>query len=156
MKAYSVEFRKRIVIAHLVEKISIRKVAAQFAVSKSLVQKLVNQQKTEGNLQPKQTGKPQLSHLRNAEPEVKALVAAHPDATLAELCELFAVQTGNWVSQSAMCRCLQKLGLNRKKKLGTVAKLRQKEFKISEWNIGRKSNISSQKTSCFWMKLEFY
>jgi putative transposase len=46
-----------------------------------------------------------------------------------ELCELFAQKTGNWVSQAAMCRCLQKLGLTRKKKLGTVGKLRQKEFK---------------------------
>ena len=129
MKAYSVEFRKRIVIAHLVEKMSIRKVAIKFAVSKSLVQKLINQQRTEGNLQPKQRGKPQFSYLTNAEQEVKALVAAHPDATIAELCELFASQTGNWVSQSAMCRYLQKLGLNRKKKLGTVGKRRQKESK---------------------------
>ncbi|MCL1474279.1 helix-turn-helix domain-containing protein [Argonema antarcticum] len=130
MKAYSVEFRKRIVVAHLVEKMSIRKVATRFAVSKSLVQKLVNQQRTEGNLQPKQTGKPQFSYLTSAEPEIKALVAEHPDATLAELCELFAVKTGNWVSQSALCRYLQKLGLNRKKKLGTVAKRQQKEFKF--------------------------
>jgi len=117
MKAYSVEFRKRIVVAHLVEKMSIRKVATKFAVSKSLVQKLVNQQRTEGNLQPKKTGKPQFSYLTNAEPEIKALVADHPDATIAELCELFAVKTGNWVSKSAMCRYLQKLGLNRKKNL---------------------------------------
>lgn len=129
MKAYSVEFRKRIVIAHLVEKMSIRKVATKFAVSKSLVQKLVKQQQTEGDLQPKQTGKPQFSYLKNAEIEVKALVGDHPDATLAELCELLAIKTGNWVSQSAMCRYLQKLGLNRKKKLGIVAKRRQKEFK---------------------------
>ncbi len=129
MKAYSLEFRKRIVVAHLVEKMSIRKVATKFAVSKSLVQKLVNLQRTEGNLQPKQRGKPQFSYLTNASSEVKALVADHPDATIAELCELFAVKTGNWVSQSIMCRYLQKLGLHRKKKLGTVAKRRQKESK---------------------------
>jgi len=54
--------------------------------------------------------------LTSAELEVKALVADHPDATLVELCELFAIKTGNWVSRAAMCRCLQKLGLNRKKK----------------------------------------
>ena len=129
MKAYSVEFRKRIVIAHLVEKMPIRKVATKFAVSTSVVQKLVNLQRTEGDLQPKQRGKPQFSHLTNAESEVKVLVAEHPDATLVELCELFAIKTGNWVSRSAMCRCLQKLGLNRKKKAGTLAKPRQKESK---------------------------
>jgi putative transposase len=58
---------------------------------KSLVQKLVKQQQMEGNLQSKQSGKPQLGHLTNAEAEVKALVAEHPDATLMELCELFAL-----------------------------------------------------------------
>jgi transposase len=46
-----------------------------------------------------------------------------------EFCELFAEKTGNWVSRAAMCRCLQKLELNRKKKHGTVVKLRQKESK---------------------------
>jgi transposase len=51
MKAYSLDFREKIVKAHLTEKISIRKVASQFGVSKSLVQKLVKQKQTEGNLQ---------------------------------------------------------------------------------------------------------
>ena len=67
--------------------------------------------------------------MTSAELEVKALVADHPDATLVELCELFAIKTGNWVSRAAMCRCLQKLGLNRKKKPGTVAKPGLKESK---------------------------
>ena len=129
MKAYSVDLRQKIVTAHLTEKMSIRKVAIRFAVSKSLVQKLVKLQQTQENLQPLQRGKPQFSHLTNAEPFVKALVREHPDATLVELCELFAIKTGNWVSRTAMCRCLQKLGLNRKKKHGTVAKLPQKESK---------------------------
>jgi hypothetical protein len=66
-----------------------------------------------------------------------------------ELCELFAQKTGNWVSRAAMCRYLQKLELNRKKKHGTVAKLRQKESKNREWTIGIKSRISSHKTSVF-------
>ena len=43
-------------------------------------------------------------------------MAAHPDATRVELCELFAKKTGNWVGRTAMCSALQKLGLNRKKK----------------------------------------
>jgi hypothetical protein len=38
---------------------SIRKVADQFNVSKSLVQKLLKQQQIEENLQSKQRGKPQ-------------------------------------------------------------------------------------------------
>ena len=129
MKAYSLALRKKIVTAYLVGKMSIRKVADQFNVSKSLVQKLVKQQQTEGNLQSKPRGKPQVSHLTSSDVEVREIVAEHPDATLVELCELFAQKTGNWVSRAAMCRYLQKLQLNRKKKPGTVAKLRQKESK---------------------------
>lgn len=41
MKAYSVDLREKIVAAHIEEKISIRQVAIRFAVSKSLLQKLV-------------------------------------------------------------------------------------------------------------------
>ena len=115
--------------AHLVEKMSIRKVATRFCVSKSLVQKLIKQQRFEGSLQPKPRGKPQFSHLSNGETEVRELVVEHPDTTLVELCELFAEKTGHWVSRAAMCRSLQKLELHRKKKYGTVAKPRQKESK---------------------------
>jgi putative transposase len=129
MKAYSIDLREKIVTAYLQGNTSIRKVAVRFTVSKSLVQKLVNQQRIDGNLQPKQRGKPQFSHLKNAEPALKELVAENPDATLVELCELFAVKTGNWVSRTAMCRSLQKLRLNRKKKQYGVAKQLQKESK---------------------------
>ena len=54
-------------------------------------------------------------------------MAAHPDATLLELCELFAEKTGNWVGRTAMCNALQKLGLNRKKKQRGVPKQELKE-----------------------------
>lgn len=127
MKAYSIDIREKIVTAHLENHNSIRKVASIFSVSKSLVQKLVRQQKLEGNLQPKQPGKPRLSYLTNAEVELRELVSEHPDATLVELCEFFADKTGNWVGRSAMCQALQKIGLNRKKKQKEVVKPRQKE-----------------------------
>jgi putative transposase len=115
MKTSSPDLREKIVTAHREQKISIRQVALQFAVSKSLVQKLVKQQKTEGNLQPKRRGKPQFSHLTHAAAQIQTLVAEHPDATLLELCELFANDSGHWVSRTAMYRYLQKLGLKRKK-----------------------------------------
>lgn len=128
MKSYSIELREKIVTAHLQKNLSIRKVANIFSVTKSLVQKLVKQQKLEGNLQPKPRGKPQFSHLTNAEVELRGLIQSYPDATLMELCELFADKTGNWVGRSAMCRALQKLGLNRKKKQSEALKQEQKEF----------------------------
>ena len=130
MKAYSADLRSKIVKAHLNENRSIRQVAASFSVSKSLVQKLVKQQRNEGNVERKRPGKPQLSYLNNAEAQeqLKGLVAEYQDATLAELCELFAQLTGNWVSTTAMCRWLQKLRLSRKKKRGRVARLRPIEY----------------------------
>ncbi|MGB3758610.1 MAG: transposase [Rivularia sp. (in: cyanobacteria)] len=129
MKAYSIDLREKIVAAHIQNKVSQRKVAIQFGVSKSLVQKLVKQQKIDGNLQPKKRGKPQFSYLTDAEADLRELVALNHDATIVELCELFAVKTGNWVSRTAMCRCLQKFGLNRKKKHCGVVKQQQKESK---------------------------
>ena len=56
-------------------------------------------------------------------------MADHQEATRGELCELFAIKTGNWVSRTAMCRCVHKLALHGKKKYGTVVKPRQKESK---------------------------
>ncbi|MEH2181674.1 helix-turn-helix domain-containing protein [Nostoc sp.] len=129
MKAYSIDLREKIVAAHIQEKISIRQVAIRFAVSKSLVQKLVKQQKVDGNLEPIKRGKPHFSHLTNAEAELRELVVENYDATIVELCELFAVKTGNWVSRTGMCRCLQKLGLNRKKKHCGVVKQQLQESK---------------------------
>lgn len=149
MKAYSLDIRKKIVTAHLVEKMSIRKVAVRFAVSKSLVQKLVKQQQTEGSLQPKQRGKPQFSYLTNASEEVKTLVAEHPDATLVELCELFAQKTGNWVSRTAMCRCLQKLGLNRKKKRVQQPSGDRKSPKIKSGVLGKNQRYRARKPRIF-------
>jgi transposase len=78
---------------------------------------------------PKRGESPDSALTANAEAKVRALVAEYPDATLVELSELLLQQTGNWVSRTALCRYLQKLGLNRKKKHGTVAKLEQKEYK---------------------------
>jgi transposase len=52
MKSYSLDLRSKIVAAHLAEKMSIRKVATRFGVTKSLVQKLVKQQQASGSLLP--------------------------------------------------------------------------------------------------------
>jgi transposase len=61
MKSYSLDLRSKIVTGHLVEKMSIRNVASRFGVTKSLVQKLVKQQQSEGNLVAKKRGKPRFS-----------------------------------------------------------------------------------------------
>lgn len=52
MKAYSVEFREKVVKAYEQGNTSIRKVAARFDVSKSWVQKLLQKKKYKRNLNP--------------------------------------------------------------------------------------------------------
>jgi hypothetical protein len=49
------------------------------------------QQQNEANLQRKQRGKREFSHLTNAEVFVKALVADDREATRVKLCKLFAL-----------------------------------------------------------------
>jgi putative transposase len=137
------------VAAHLVEKMSIRKVATRFSVSNSLVQQLIKQQRSEGSLQPKPRGKPQLSHLTNAETEVRTLVAEYPDATLLELCELFAIKTGHWVSRTALCRYLQKLGLHRKKNMVQSPSRDRKSRKIKIRVLGKNPRYRARKSGIF-------
>ena len=52
-----------------------------------------------------------------------------------ELCELFAIKTGNWVSRTAMCRCVQKLGVHRKKiwYSSQAATERVQKFTLEYW-----------------------
>jgi transposase len=61
MKAYSVDFRQKIVDTYFNEKISIAKVAERFCVAKSFVQKIIKQWRETGDLNPrKSTGGQQL------------------------------------------------------------------------------------------------
>ena len=53
MKAYSIEFRKKIVKAYEQGDTSVRKVATRFDVSKAFVQKILKQKQTTGHVQPK-------------------------------------------------------------------------------------------------------
>jgi transposase len=67
-----------------------------------------------------------------------------------ELCELLGQRTGKWVSRTALCRYLQKLGLNRKKKHGTVAFAgteRVQKLRVEYWEKIR--NIEAQNKRIF-------
>jgi transposase len=91
------------------------------------VQKLLRQNRETGNLIPKQArgGKP--SQLAGHEKEIQNLVEEHPDYTLAEYCETWEDRGGTRMSESVMCRFLQKLKLTRKKKTRRNRKLQTPE-----------------------------
>lgn len=114
MRPYSQDLREKIVTAVESGQSSVRKTAQRFSVSPGLVQKLVSQKRTQGHLQPRQQGG-STSPLQPYYSQLQQLVAQKPDATIREYCELMGEATGVWLSQSAMCRTLQKLNLPRKK-----------------------------------------
>jgi transposase len=114
MKPYSLDLREKIVSAIETGESSFRKTAQHFSVSKSCVQKLVAQKRTEGHVLPRKQGG-SVSSVTEHQDQLLAIFEKQTDATLAEYCELLFDATGLWVSQSTMCRTLQRLNLARKK-----------------------------------------
>ena len=119
MKAYSIDLRKKIVNAYARGGTSIRKVALQFGVAKSYVQKLIQLQRVQGHLEPKKQGGVMKGRLDDYSSELVQMVQSDPDATLLEF----------WVCASVMCCALQKQELTRKKRLYVAAKRKHKESK---------------------------
>ncbi len=138
MKAYSIDFREKIVKAYAQGNTSIRKVAFRFDVSKALVQKLLKQQKIQGHVQPGKQGGTIKSELNGYETQLALMVEKKPDATLSEYCEYWGETHGSWVSTSTMCRALKRQLLTRKKRLYVAAKVQQKESKNLDVSIGSK------------------
>ena len=115
MKAYSVDFREKIISAIKEGNSSVRKIAQRFGVSKNFVQKLVTQKRTKGHIIPGKQGGSMVSPVMKYKAQLIAIFERRNDATLAEYCELLYDETGLWVSQSTMCRTFQRLNLPRKK-----------------------------------------
>lgn len=129
MKPYSIDLREKIVNAYERGGTSVRKVAAQFGVAKSYVQKLLQLKRTQGHLEPKKQGGTIKGKLNDRGSELAAMVESYPDATLSEYCEYFGEKYNVWVCMSVMCCALQKQKITRKKKRYAVVKQKQKEFK---------------------------
>jgi transposase len=117
MKAYSVDFRQKIVDTYFNEKISIAKVAERFCVAKSFVQKIIKQWRETGDLNPrKSTGGQQLKLSQSQIIMVGDWVNEKNDITLEKIQKRLDEQENIKVSLSTICRVLQSLNLSRKKK----------------------------------------
>jgi transposase len=116
MKAYSVDFRQKILDTYYSVPISQSQLAERFSVTRSFVQKLIKQYRLTGNIAPKHGGGSQLK----LSPEQLALLAElieeNPGATLDELCQLVASKTGVVVSIATMGRMVERLKQTVKKK----------------------------------------
>jgi transposase len=116
MNPYSVDLRQRIVAA-VNSGMSRSEVVRTFQVSAATVRRYLKQQRETGELAPRaHTGGRQAQIGADQYPALQELIAAAPDATLAETCQQWQQLTGVLVSQSSMCRALAQIGWSRKKR----------------------------------------
>lgn len=116
MNAYSVDLRQRIVAA-VNSGMSRNEVVRTFQVSAATVRRYLKQQRQTGDLTPRaHTGGRQAQIGPEQYPALQELLAAAPDATLAQTCIQWQQRAGVLVSQATMSRALAQIGWTRKKR----------------------------------------
>ena len=96
MKAYSIDLREKIVQAYEQGNTSVRKVAYNFGVAKSFVQKLLSKKKLQGHLEPRRQGGAIKGELDGYSVQLAAMVELYPDATLQE--RQSAIGSRQWIT----------------------------------------------------------
>jgi transposase len=120
MKAYSLDLRERVAAACQQPGRTLGAVAAQFSVSVSFVEKLLQRQRTSGSLAPLPLrGGPAQCLDASSRADVVACLRQQPDATLDELRVWMAALGGPAVSVATMGRAVQAVGWRRKKRAST-------------------------------------
>ena len=114
MKQYPADFRDRLLRA-LDAGLARAEATRTFGVPDRTIRRWQQHRRETGSVAPKR----RVGRRRHigvaAEPAVRAQVAAHPDATLAEHCTRWASDHGVTVSVATMSRALSRLGLPLKK-----------------------------------------
>ena len=116
-RPYSADLRERALLACEEGRLSRAAIAAQFRVGATTLYRWLQVWRAEGRREAKPHAggvPPRLDS--GALEKLRALVAAKNDATLAEYAARLAEQAAVKVSAPTLCRVLQKLRLNRKKK----------------------------------------
>jgi transposase len=111
MRAYSPDLRQR-VLADCDRGLSTRAVATKYSVSESWLRRLKQRRRATGAIAPRPPGPRRPPVLDAHRDRLKALVAAHPDATLRELRDRLGVA----VCLATLWAALDRLGLSVKKK----------------------------------------
>ncbi|MGH9879454.1 MAG: helix-turn-helix domain-containing protein [Nitrososphaerales archaeon] len=135
MKTYPLELRRRIVNAVDLQEWTIAQIAEMFNVTERYVYKLLVQRNETGDVVPRPHGGGAPAKLD--EPRIlklNELIAAQPDATLAELCQKLNQRRRQKVSISTVCRGLQKIALTRKKSPAVHAKRIRQNVRPSQKN----------------------
>jgi transposase len=117
-RPYSTDLRERVLRACAVGDESLAAIARRFEISESAVRSWVRCLRQEGRRAPKPHGRGFRSILDQDDGAVlRALVAEKNDATLVEYTRAFIARTGEEISESSVCRALQRHGLVIKKRL---------------------------------------
>lgn len=118
MRPYSIDLRSKIIEIWKQEKISIRKLAKRFGVSKSFIQKLIKKYQETEDIRPLPQGGSPPSKLNSEQLIILIeLMEKNNDATFEELSELLEKATGVKVGKSTIGRISQKLNYSLKKNL---------------------------------------
>ena len=116
MKAYSLDFRQKIIETYENEPISQRQLAKRFGVALSFITKLLKQHRETGDLIPKpRSGRPRLLNDEHLQ-VITQLIEDQNDLTLAELCHALDERFHGRVSEATLWRAMQQLNFTRKKK----------------------------------------
>ena len=91
MKHYSIEFREKIVKAYEQGDTSIRKISAQFDVSKGFVQKLLKQKQVTGDVKPKKQGGSLKSVLHSHTTQLTEMVEKYPESIVVRILWILAI-----------------------------------------------------------------
>lgn len=118
MKAYSFDFRQKIVDTYLEGGISQRQLAERFKVALSFVEKLLKQYREAESVAPKIRIQQTPTKLNEQELNVlKEIVSANNDATLSEIRIQLEKKTGILIGRSTVDRMLQMMKITLKKNI---------------------------------------
>lgn len=133
MKAYSIDLRQKLVDAYEKGDISQRKLAEQFGVATSFVQKILKQYRETGDLSPKVRQEQTPTKLNPEQLEMlRQMVEAENDATLEELRQKLHLQTNVLIARSTVDRMVKRLGFTFKKKRSMPVRRKVSESNVSE------------------------
>jgi transposase len=114
-RAYSIDLRQRVLVAHEAGEGSQAEVARRYRVGERTLSGWLKAARAEGRRGPKPRGGGR-APLGGEATTLATLVAERNDATLAEYADRLVERTGVRRSLAAVCRALQALGLVRKKR----------------------------------------
>ena len=116
MKAYSLDFRQKIIDVYHKEEISQRQLAKRFDVTLSFIVKLLRQYRMTGTVSSKPfNGGVKLKLSSKDLVVLTDLIEQNNDATLDELCQMLYARQGIKISRATMGRMTQRLKLTVKK-----------------------------------------